>query len=85
MNESSHLTFIQRQAAPIRLRILSMWLASKYFAKPSIIFTGRSGFTKAAVPTCTADAPAMMNSNASSVEAMPPMPMTGFSMAYDTR
>ena len=36
-----------------------------------------SGSTKFAVPTCTADAPAMMNSSASAAVAMPPMPMIG--------
>ena len=36
-----------------------------------------NGSTKFAVPTCTAVAPAMMNSSASSAVAMPPMPMMG--------
>ena len=36
-----------------------------------------NGSTKFAVPTCTAVAPAMMNSSASSTVAMPPMPRIG--------
>ena len=44
---------------------------------PSSSFGQINGSTKFAVPTCTADAPAMMNSSASRASAMPPMPMIG--------
>ncbi len=36
-----------------------------------------NGSTKFAVPTCTAVAPAIMNSSTSAAVAMPPMPMIG--------
>src|SRR5450830_105182 len=42
------------------------------------------GLTKVAVPTCTAVAPAMMNSRASCQVAMPPMPTTGMWTALAT-
>src|SRR5450756_3152572 len=42
------------------------------------------GLTKVAVPTCTAVAPAMMNSSASCQVAMPPMPTIGMWTALAT-
>jgi hypothetical protein len=36
-----------------------------------------NGSTKFAVPTCTAAAPAIMNSSTSVADAIPPMPITG--------
>ena len=36
-----------------------------------------NGSTKVAVPTCTAVAPAIMNSSTSAADVMPPIPMTG--------
>ena len=44
---------------------------------PSISFVQMNGSTKFIVPTCTAFAPAIMNSSTSSAVAMPPMPMIG--------
>ena len=46
-------------------------------AMPSRSLLQMNGSTKFAVPTCTAVAPAMMNSSASRALAMPPMPITG--------
>ena len=44
---------------------------------PLTSFGQMNGSVKFAVPTCTAVAPAMMNSSASRASAMPPMPMIG--------
>ena len=49
---------------------------------PSSSFGQISGSTKLAVPTCTAVAPAIMNSSASRASAMPPMPMIGIFTAW---
>ena len=46
-------------------------------AEPSSSFLQMNGSTKFAVPTCTALAPAIMNSSTSSAVAIPPMPMIG--------
>ena len=54
----------------------SSW-RSMYVRMPSSSFVQMNGSTKLAVPTCTAVAPAMMNSSASVHVAMPPMPMIG--------
>src|SRR5439155_6544088 len=48
-----------------------------YARIPSSSFGQMNGSTKLAVPTWTADAPAMMNSIASRASAMPPIPMIG--------
>ncbi len=48
---------------------------------PSSSFGQMNGSTKLAVPTCTAEAPAIMNSMASRASAMPPMPMIGIVIA----
>ena len=45
-------------------------------------FGQMKGSTKLAVPTCTAVAPAMMNSSASRASAMPPMPTIGIFTAW---
>ena len=45
-------------------------------------FGQMNGSTKFAVPTCTAVAPAIMNSSASRASAMPPMPMIGIFTAW---
>ena len=44
---------------------------------PSISFVQMNGSTKFMVPTCTAFAPAIMNSSTSSAVAIPPMPRIG--------
>ena len=51
-------------------------------SSPSMSLLQMNGSTKFAVPTWTADAPAMMNSSASSTVAMPPMPMIGSFTAW---
>src|SRR6185312_11000520 len=51
--------------------------SAQYAARPSSTFLAAVGSAKLAVPTCTAVAPARRNSTASSVVAMPPMPITG--------
>ena len=49
-----------------------------------MISTVACGFTKFAVPTATAVAPASMNSTASVAHEMPPMPSSGTSTALRT-
>ena len=46
---------------------------------PSPTSTRTVGSKKLAVPTCTAHAPASMNSTASAAVTMPPIPMIGTS------
>jgi hypothetical protein len=48
-----------------------------YARSPSSSFDQMNGSTKLIVPTCTALAPAIMNSSTSSAVAMPPIPMIG--------
>ena len=55
---------------------------SQYCAIPSMISTVACGFTKFAVPTATAVAPASMNSTASVAHEMPPIPSSGTSTAW---
>ena len=46
------------------------------------IFPHTNGSTKLAVPTCTAVAPASMNSSTSRASMIPPMPMMGIDTAW---
>src|SRR4030081_3141097 len=48
-----------------------------YAARPSITLSGAVGSAKVAVPTWTADAPAIRNSSASAALVTPPAPVIG--------
>src|SRR5438132_404280 len=71
-------------AAPTISRIDDRPFARTYCASPSTTLIGASGSANVAVPTCTADAPAMRNSSASSAEVTPPAPMIGMETAFAT-
>src|SRR5207249_9597517 len=59
-------------AAPMTSRIDDSFCSRTYAARPSITRSGTSGSANVAVPTCTAEAPAIRNSSASSALVTPP-------------
>src|SRR5436309_5959859 len=71
-------------AAPMMSRIDASPSARTYAARPSITVSGAVGSANVAVPTCTADAPAMRNSSASFAFVTPPAPMIGIDTACAT-
>lgn len=64
--------------------IFSIFCSVRNFSIPSHTFIGAYGSLKIAVPICTADAPAIIISIASSAVAMPPIPITGILTAFAT-
>ena len=72
------------RATPMTSRMDESPCARTYAASPSITLSGASGSANVAVPTCTADAPAIRNSSASSALVTPPAPMIGIETACAT-
>src|SRR5207253_9520385 len=72
------------RAAPMVWRIDARRCARTYAARPSTTVSGAVGSANVAVPTCTADAPAMRNSSASFAFVTPPAPMIGIDTACAT-
>ena len=66
----------QRAQPRISSSVRTPW-ASIHAAISSAMVSIARGLAKFAAPTCTAAAPAMMNSSASRPVAMPPRPTTG--------
>src|SRR5439155_5101378 len=64
-------------ATPMTSRIDASRASRTCAARPSRQRTGASGSANVAVPICTAEAPAIKNSSASSVDVTPPAPMIG--------
>jgi hypothetical protein len=77
------LHFVERFCSvPTSLQTLSTPNSGNNFSNSRAIFTGAAGSQNVAVPTSTSEAPAIINSAASSPPAIPPIPITGIFTAF---